>query len=141
MSIDKYNSERYDEPTAYNSLSAIEEKERKLHAFRSLVYVCSPYAGDIQKNVKKTQHYCRFVVKKGYIPIAPHLLFTQFLDDSNPDERVLGLHFGNALMSKCREVWVFGSCISSGMEQEINKAKQNQYRIRYFTESCEEVRR
>ena len=128
MSIDKYNSERYHEPTAYKALSAIEEKERKLHAFRPLVYVCSPYAGDIQKNVKK-----------GYIPIAPHLLFTQFLDDSNPDERVLGLHFGNALMSKCREVWVFGNKVTNGMSIEIAKAKRNGQTIRYFTESCEEV--
>ena len=72
-------------------------------------------------------------------PIAPHLLFPQFLDDNNPEERELGLFFGNALMSKCAEVWVFGSRISSGMEAEIKRAKWKGYRLRYFTEECQEV--
>ena len=47
--------------------------------------------------------------------------------------------FGNALMSKCAEVWVFGSRISSGMETEIKRAKWKDYRLRYFTEECQEV--
>ena len=51
----------------------------------------------------------------------------------------LGLFFGNALMSKCAEVWVFGSHISPGMEAEIKRAKWKSYRLRYFTENCEEV--
>lgn len=85
------------------------------------------------------RHYSRFAVDKGYIPIAPHLLFPQFLDDTNPTERELGLFFGNALMSKCAEVWVFGSRISSGMEAEIKRAKWKDYRLRYFTEECQEV--
>lgn len=103
------------------------------------MYICSPYAGEIEKNVKAAQEYSRFAVEKGYIPIAPHLLFPQFLNDANPKERQLGLFFGNALMSKCSEVWVFGSHISAGMEAEINRAKWKNYRLRYFTETCEEV--
>jgi hypothetical protein len=51
------------------------------------------------------------------------------------------LFFGNALMSKCAEVWVFGSRISSGMEAEIKRAKWKDYRLRYFTEECQEVER
>ena len=42
-------------------------------------------------------------------------------------------------MSKCAEVWVFGSIISVGMEAEIKRAKWKDYRLRYFTENCEEV--
>ena len=80
----------------------------------------------------------RFAVDAGYIPIAPHLLFPQFLSDDNPKERQLGLFFGNALMSKCSEVWVFGEYISSGMEAEIRRAKWKNYRLRYFTTTCEE---
>lgn len=77
--------------------------------------------------------------RKCNIPIAPHLLFPQFLCDDNPKERQLGLFFGNALMSKCSEVWVFGEYISSGMEAEIRRAKWKNYRLRYFTTMCEEV--
>lgn len=75
----------------------------------------------------------------GYIPIAPHLLFPQFLNDADPNERQLGLFFGNALMSKFSEVWVFGKRISAGMQAEINRAKWKNYRLRYFTEECQEV--
>ncbi|SDN09631.1 DUF4406 domain-containing protein [Acetanaerobacterium elongatum] len=139
MSIDKRNSEGYPDPTAYEALSLIEKEERALRAFWPIVYICSPYAGDIEKNVKAARDYCRFAVGKGFIPIAPHLLFPQFMDDTNPQERELGLFFGNALMSKCSEVWVFGSAISPGMQTEIKRARWKNYRLRYFTEDLEEV--
>ena len=139
MSINKYNSEQYFDPTAYEALSIIEKEERMLRAFRPIVYICSPFSGEVEKNIKAAQEYSRFAVDKGYIPIAPHLLFPQFLNDADPRERQLGLFFGNALMSKCSEVWVFGSYISAGMEAEINRAKWKNYHLRYFTENCEEV--
>ena len=119
MSVDKFNSEGYYDPTAYEAMSTVEKEERALRAFRPIVYICSPYAGEIEKNVKAAQGYSRFAVEKGYIPIAPHLLFPQFLNDANPKERQLG--------------------ISAGMEAEINRAKWKNYRLRYFTETCEEV--
>lgn len=159
MSISKYNSEgcgcpvdtsakqkhrpnrqvRQPDPTAYGAFSSIESETRALRAFRPIVYICSPFAGDIEKNVAAARAYSRFAVEQGYIPIAPHLLFPQFLDDTNQKERELGLFFGNAIMSKCSEVWVFGSHISSGMEAEIKRAKWKNYRLRYFTENLEEV--
>ena len=135
----KYNSEGYYDPTTYEALSSIEKEERSLRTFRPIVYICSPYAGDVETNVQKARRYCRFAVDKGYIPIAPHLLFTQFLNDDNPKERQLGIFFGNAVMSKCSEVWVFGEHISNGMEAEIKRAKWKNYRLRYFNEDSEEV--
>ena len=141
MSISKLNAERYYDPTAYEALSNIEQEERALRAFRPIVYICSPYAGDVDTNVENARRYSRFAVDNGYIPIAPHLLFPQFLNDRNPKERQLGLFFGNALMSKCSEVWVFGDRISAGMEGEIKRARWKNYRLRYFTEACEEVKK
>ena len=137
MAISKYNAEGYYDPTTHAALTNI-EMEEKSKRFRPLVYVCSPYSGDVEGNVAAARRYCRFAVDKGFIPIAPHLLFPQFLDDDNPEERELGLFFGNALMSKCAEIWVFGSRISSGMEAEIKRAKWKDYRLRYFTEECQE---
>lgn len=139
MSINKFNSEGYYDPTAYEALSLIEKEERALRAFRPIVYICSPFSGAVDENIAAAQRYSRFAVDNGCIPFAPHLLFPQFLDDNNPKERQLGLFFGNALMSKCAEVWVFGSIISAGMEAEIKRAKWKDYRLRYFTENCEEV--
>ena len=139
MSISKYNSEGYYDPTAYEALSAIEKEEWALRAFRPIVYICSPYAGDVETNVDAARRYSRFAVEQGYIPVAPHLLFPQFLNEESPKERQLGLFFGNALMSKCSEVWVFGDYISPGMEAEIRRARWKNYRLRYFTNNCEEV--
>ena len=140
--MDYRNFEGYPDPTCYEALSLIELEEKKaLRAFRPIIYVCSPYAGDIQRNVADARRYCRFAVEQGYIPIAPHLLFPQFLDDTDPTERELGLFFGNALMSKCSEVWVFGGVISAGMDAEIKRAKWKDYRLRYFNENCEEVQK
>lgn len=139
MSISKFNSEGYFDPTAYGALSVIDKEEHALRAFRPIVYICSPFAGDIDANVKAARAYSRFAVEAGYIPIALHLLFPQFLNDADPKERQLGLFFGNALMSKCSEVWVFGKNISHGMEAEIERAKWKNYRLRYFIENSEEV--
>lgn len=140
MSNDYHNSEGYPDPTAGEALSRIATNEKQsLRAFRPIVYICSPFSGDVEGNVAAARRYSRFAVDKGYIPIAPHLLFPQFLDDNDPVERELGLFFGNAIMSKCAEVWVFGSRISSGMEAEIKRAKWKNYRLRFFTENLEEV--
>ena len=140
MSINKFNSEGYYDPTAYAAMTAVEKEEKALRAFRPIVYICSPYAGEIEKNVAAARKYSRFAVDSGFIPIAPHLLFPQFLNDGDPKERQLGLFFGNALMSKRSEVWVFGDRISSGMDTEIRRARWKNYRLRYFTEECEEVK-
>ena len=140
MSVDLRNYEGYADPTAFEAISAIEREERRaLRAFRPIIYVCSPYVGDVESNVKAARRYSRFAVETGYIPIAPHLLFPQFLRDDDPTEHQLGIFFGNALMSKCSEVWVFGSTISPGMAAEIKRARWKNYRLRYFTEEMEEI--
>lgn len=100
------------------------------------VYICSPYAGDVEGNVKKAVGHSRFAVSEGYMPVTAHLLFPQMLDDLDPVQRSLGLAFGLQLMFGCMEVWVFADGpggISSGMAREIAVAKERQMRIRYFT--------
>lgn len=139
MSINKFNSEGYYDPTPYEALMKI-EKETKQQVFRPLVYICSPFSGEIEKNIESARRYSKFAVECGYIPLAPHLLLPQFMDDSNPKERALAVFMDMALMSKCAEVWVFGKIISNGMAIEIAKAKQKGQKIRYFNHKCKEVR-
>lgn len=133
----KYNSEGYYDPTAYEATKRIEKHERK-QRYRPIVFVCSPYSGDTVHNIEIARKYCRFAVDTNYIPIAPHLFFTQFLDDTVPAERKLGMFMGKVLMGFCREVWVFGDCISKGMTKEIRHAERTGKRIRYFTEELVE---
>lgn len=138
MKFSKFNHEGYYDPTAYQAFTNIEEEKRKVR-FRPIVYVCSPFAGDIERNTVHARRYCRFVVDSGGIPIAPHLLFPQFMDDEDEQEHELAMFMNIALMSKCAEVWVFGEHISKGMTAEIRKAEEKQRPIRYFTADCEEV--
>ena len=139
MSINKFNSEGYYDPTAYKAMAAVEKEEKALRAFRPIVYICSHYAGKVSENVENARKYSRYAVDNGYIPVAPRLLFPQFLNDDDLKERQLGLLFGNALMSKCAEVWVCGDTVSSGMAAEIVIAKRKNYRIRYFDVELKEV--
>jgi len=111
----------------------------KAKGYCPLVYICSPFAGDTGRNVRRAQGYCRFAVSKGCIPLAPHLHYPQFMDDSDQNERELGLFFALALLGRCDELWVFGSRLSAGMAGEISKAKQTTMPIRYFSDKCEEV--
>jgi len=99
MSISKFNAEGYYDPTPYEALLRIEREARKA-PYRPMVFICSPYAGDIERNIRKAQGYCRFAVSRNCIPIAPHLLFPQFMDDDDEQMRNLGLFFGMVLMSK-----------------------------------------
>lgn len=140
MTISYKNAERYADPTAYQALTKIEKEEKAQRKFMPLVYICSPYAGDTETNIKAARRYCRFAVEQGYIPFAPHLLYPQFLNDSIAEERDAGLFFGKVLMDKCSELWVFGSYISSGMGSEIDRAKRKGYPVRYFTTALEEVK-
>lgn len=124
MSISKFNSEGYPDPTAFDALTSIENEARALRAFRPIVYICSPFAGDIEKNVAAARTYSRFAVEQGYIPIAPHLLFPQFLNDTDTKERELGIFFGNAIMSKCSEVWVKSYFFRYGSRNQTSQVEK-----------------
>ena len=136
MAISKFNSEGYFDPTTYEALSNV-EREEKAARYRPLVYICSPFYGDISGNIDKAKKYSRFAVDQKAIPLAPHLLFPQFMDEDT--ERELAVFMDMVLLGRCKEVWVFGSHISDGMAAEIEKAKRKQIKIRYFTEYCKEA--
>lgn len=138
MSINKHNGEGYPDPTAYEALTAVQKQENK-KPYRPLVFVCSPLAGAVAQNLENARRYSRFAVDRGAIPVTPHLLYPQFLDDTNTAERQLGIFFGLVLLRKCEELWVFGTRYSKGMRVEIAKARKHGMKIRFFNEQCEEV--
>ena len=94
------------------------------------VYICSPLRGDIEGNIEKAKKYCKLALDKGYLPIAPHVYFTQFLNDRRPAERAQGLELGLELLNICNEIWVFGAA-SEGMKAEIDLAESLRMEIRY----------
>ena len=104
-----------------------------------IVGICSLLRGEIKGNIRKANDYCRFAAQEGVVPLAPHTIFTQFLDDTIPEERLIGLTLGLELIKRVDEVWVFGVRISEGMEAEILLAEQMDIPIKYFNEKCERV--
>ena len=99
-----------------------------------IIFVSSPFSGNVERNIIKARDYCRYVVDRNHIPLAPHLLFPQFMDDSNLEERSKAIGFGLELLKLCDEVWVFGDTISSGMEEEMEFAKRIDKAIKYIGE-------
>ena len=103
MGISKFNSEGYYDPTPHLAVANIDKETKK---WRPLVYICSPYSGDVEENTEKARRYCRFAVDQGAIPIAPHLFLPQFMSETK--ERELALFMGVVLLGKCEQMWVFG---------------------------------
>jgi hypothetical protein len=89
-----------------------------------IIYVASPYAGDIQRNTAFAKKACRHVLEQGHAFFAPHLLYPQLLDDTDPQERQAGLDMGLAMLPKCDELWCYGDDTSSGMRMEIEEANR-----------------
>ena len=60
MRISKYNIEGYHDPTVYEALVNIEKERKEAQKlvpgrYRPLVYICSPYAGDVLNNERKAR--------------------------------------------------------------------------------------
>lgn len=101
-----------------------------------LVVIESPFAGDIERNIKYARRCMVDSLSRGEAPYASHLLYTQdgILDDTIPQERAKGMSAGFA-WGKCADtvaVYVdFG--ISVGMEAGIAAAHERGAKIEYRT--------
>ena len=99
-----------------------------------LVYICSPYAGDIEANITFAKAACRYVMEEDCAPIAVHLLYPQILDDSIPAQREIGIRMGLRVLASCDVLWICGTRISHGMSCEIAEAERLGIPIRRITE-------
>lgn len=89
-----------------------------------LVYIASPYAGDVEGNVAFAKEACRYAAALGCTPVAVHLMYPQFLDDRVPKEREAGLRMGRRVLAACEEIWLCGERMSAGMKAEEAEAKR-----------------
>ena len=66
---------------------------------RKLVILESPYAGDREINIAYAKR-CMLDSIQRYMeaPMLSHLLYTQALDDNNPEQRAMGINCGMAWM-------------------------------------------
>lgn len=89
------------------------------------VYIISRYRAKTSRqqefNLGVARYFARQVVKEDKLPIVPHIYFTQFMDDSDEDERKCGLSLGIHALKQCDEflLVVIDGNISEGMQKEI----------------------
>lgn len=94
---------------------------------RKMVYVASQYRGNIELNEYLLKGAMRLTLDNGHLPVAPHMMYTQILDEEVEEERNMGLQLGIELLNKCHEMFVFCQrigkllIISEGMKMEIKE--------------------
>lgn len=121
------NIEGYYDPTASEAI-----RYASTFGFRPLVYICSPFSGDTEKNLEQARAYSRFAVDEGYIPLTPHLMYPQFMNERT--ERELAMHMDLVILKHCKELWVFGENITSGMQEELDLARKRNLTVKHFSE-------
>lgn len=99
-----------------------------------LVILESPYAGDIETNIKYARACVRDSLSRGEAPIASHLLYTQqgILRDDVPEERWWGINAGLAWKVVAETTIVYTDLgISSGMQHGIDAALEANISVEY----------
>lgn len=96
------------------------------------VVIESPYSGDIKANEAYARKCLKDSLDKGESPLAFHLLYTQVLDDTKPEERQLGIQTSFEWHKDADLLAVyFDNGITTGMEWAISIAKTNNVKIEY----------
>ena len=87
------NQEGYADPTAGQALANIRREEKARLGYMPLVYICSPFRGDVENNMRNARKYCAFALSRHALPIATHLLFPQFMGTKEtPQTREMALY-------------------------------------------------
>lgn len=90
------------------------------------VIIESPYAGNIELNEKYAKAAMLDSLQRGEAPFLSHLLYTQVLDDTNQEERRLGISAGLEFGKRCDFTAVYTDLgISIGMRIGIDKARKD----------------
>lgn len=96
----------------------------------------TPYAGDIEANLEYARACMKDMLDRGEVPFASHLLYTQVLDDTNEEERNLGILTGFKLkfVEGASTVFYIDKGISPGMKRALDFCRKNTlpYEIRSF---------
>lgn len=101
------------------------------------VFVCSPLRASADRteefNKFLAKKMCKLALERGYSPFAPHLLYTQFLDDSVESERDAGIKAGIDFLATCDEMWILvpPEGMTKGMVAEYEWTMDNKPSMTY----------
>lgn len=99
-----------------------------------LVVIESPYAGDVDRNVKYARACMKDCFERNEAPFVSHLLYTQegVLDDNVAEERKKGMEAGFLWGDKAEKTVVYTDLgISNGMKEGIVRAVKVGRKIEY----------
>lgn len=90
---------------------------------KQLMYICSPYRGNVKRNKEYARELTMKAIENGYLPVTVHLYITEVVHDEVPEEREFGMKVGTEILEKCQCILIGGRYgISEGMAGEIAKA-------------------
>lgn len=104
------------------------------------IFVCSRLRGktkhEVNKHLQQARDFSKYIIQNNIgAPFTPHLLYTQYLDDTDAFERKMGIESGLAYLSVCDVICVLldeDRVVSDGMKQEIQLAVDHGLSIRVF---------
>ncbi|WP_172119296.1 DUF4406 domain-containing protein [Actinomyces faecalis] len=135
--IPRLNASGCADPTVFEVLK---REQRAQFGYWALAYICSPFSGYTEANIRLARRMCAAAVARRRIPIAPHLLFPQFMNDHDPTERELAMFMGRIVLSKCEEMWVYAPRISPGMRTEACWARHLDIPLRFLDSNFREIK-
>ena len=86
------------------------------------VYIAHALSGDWRGGVLAAKAYAFAAAKAGHLPVAPYVLMDGILDDTDPEERALGMRLDIDQLRACDEIWLCGERLSPGMLAELDVA-------------------
>lgn len=101
------------------------------------VFICSPFRASAsrteEENKKNATWMAKHAIERGYYPFIPHLLYTQFLDESSEQQRNSGIKAGLAFLDVCAEMWILvpPEGLTAGMRAEYEHALEHRPDMTY----------
>src|SRR5215469_13633900 len=107
-------------------------KSRMIIPDAKKVVIESPYSGDTKKNLAYLNLCMLDSIRRGEAPIASHKLYTDILNDNDPEERSLGINLGFTWL-KAADLVAFYSNLgfSRGMSFSLDRLKKKIVRVPY----------
>lgn len=103
------------------------------------VNIESPFAGNVEENVRYLRACMQDCLLRGEAPFASHALYTLegVLDDDVPEQRRLGMDAGFEINARLDATVVYTDLgMSTGMEEGIQRALDDQRSVEYRTLLC-----
>jgi len=95
----------------------------KTHDKSPVIFIESPYAGNVVTNVEYAKAAMLDSIKRGETPIVAHLMFPRAMDDGDPRQRELALRMCRTLRTRCDAVAFYVDLgTSDGMRRAMEEA-------------------